>query len=263
MKTEVQDHYNLESNYPQSISRTTIVMQLFKTPPSTALQFQCLLLLSLIIYNKFSPFHKAFLSAITSHDEPKTFSQVVKHSKWCEAMIQEIKALKENNISTLELLLEGKKLVYKIKYKANGEINKYKAQLVAKEVETSPNGVSNAFLHGDLNEEVNMIVPLGYVVTNLKHICCLRKSFYGLKQTSRNFAYHNLFTYSMGHIFLAILVYVDDLVKVGNDTSTCNGFKDYISKCFHMKDLGKLKYFLGLDLSHGNTCLFFANTSTQ
>lgn len=264
-----------------------------------------------VSYNNFSISHKAFLSAILSHDEPKNYSQAVQHPQWRDAMAREIKALEDNNTWTLEPLPEGKKLVgsrwvYKIKYKANGEIDKYKARLVAKGYtqvegedftetfapvakmttircllsiaavknwELHQMDVSNAFLHGDLNEEVYMAVPPGYVVTNPRLVCRLRKSLYGLRQASRNWyaklsqalihygfqqcsADHSLFTYSLGSNFLAILVYVDDLIIAGNDTSACNNFKDYLSKCFHMKDLGKLKYFLGLELSYGNTGLF-------
>ncbi|RDX75411.1 hypothetical protein CR513_44706, partial [Mucuna pruriens] len=70
-----------------------------------------------------------------------------------------------------------------IKYKANGEIHKYMAQLVAKgytkKWEIHLIDVSNAFLHGDLDEEVYMVVPPEYMVTNLKH------SLYGLVQASR------------------------------------------------------------------------------
>ena len=43
---------------------------------------------------------------------------------------------------------------------------------------------------------------------------------------------------------MALLVYVDDLVLMGNDVETYSKFKVYLNNCFHIKDLGPLKYFL-------------------
>jgi hypothetical protein len=133
--------------------------------------------------------------------------------------------------------------------------------------------VSNAFLHGNLEEEVYMQVPDGYQVPKEGMVCRLRKSLYGLKQASRNWysklsqslinygfqesnADHSLFTYTKEDKFMVVLVYVDDLVIAGNDGSTCNEFKQYLKRCFHMKDLGSLKYFLGLVLARGAVGLF-------
>jgi hypothetical protein len=51
-------------------------------------------------------------------------------------------------------------------------------------------------------------------------------------------------------------VYVDDLIIGGNDHATINNFKDYLHTCFHMKDLGKLKYFLGVEVARSNSGIF-------
>lgn len=48
---------------------------------------------------------------------------------------------------------------------------------------------------------------------------------------------------------LNVLVYVDDLIISGNDSSALSDFKQYLSACFHMKDLGLLKYFLGIEVA--------------
>jgi len=53
-------------------------------------------------------------------------------------------------------------------------------------------------------------------------------------------------------------VYVDDLIISGNDSTTIAHFKAYLSTCFHMKDLGVLKYFLGLEISRGPDGLFLS-----
>ena len=80
-----------------------------------------------VSYEHFSNSHRAFLAAINSTNEPKFFHQAVKDERWKEPMRKEIQALEENGTWTLEELPDGKraidsKWVYKIKYKATGEI---------------------------------------------------------------------------------------------------------------------------------------------
>lgn len=53
-----------------------------------------------------------------------------------------------------------------------------------------------------------------------------------------------------------MLVYVDDLVVAGNDSKAATDLKDYLGRCFHMKDLGMLKYFLGIEVSRGQEGVF-------
>lgn len=167
-----------------------------------------------VSYDRFSHSHKAFLAAITSRDEPKYFSQAIKDPKWCEAMKKEVEALEENGTWTLVTLPPGKRVVdskwvYKIKYKPNGEIERYKARLVAKGYtqvegvdfhetfapvaklvtvrcmlavaakrnwEVHQLDVSNAFLHGDLEEDVYMRIPQGFTKGGDTRVCKLRKS---------------------------------------------------------------------------------------
>lgn len=134
--------------------------------------------------------------------------------------------------------------------------------------------INNAFLHGDLDEEVYMKPPPGMTIPT-GHVCRLQRSLYGLRQASRNwftklstalkaygfkqsYADYSLFTLKRGDLYLAILVYVDDLLLAGNDEASCQAFKCYLHECFHLKDLGKLKYFLGIEVAHGSDGLFLS-----
>lgn len=54
------------------------------------------------------------------------------------------------------------------------------------------------------------------------------------------------------------MVYVDDFIIAGNDAATIQRFKDYLHRCFKMKDLGKLKYFLGLKIARGPEGIFLS-----
>jgi len=55
---------------------------------------------------------------------------------------------------------------------------------------------------------------------------------------------------------MALLVYVDDLVLTGNASAFCAQFKAYLNNCFRIKDLGPLKYFLGIEVGRNAKGLF-------
>ncbi|KAJ0466590.1 putative RNA-directed DNA polymerase [Helianthus annuus] len=255
-------------------------------------------------YDNFSSNHKAFLSAIDSCHEPKNFIQASQDPLWREAMEKEVKSLQDNGTWTLEELPSGKKAIdskwiYKIKHRPDGTIDRYKARLVAKGY-TQMEGVdyhdtfapvaklvtvrtllalavkknwfihqldvNNAFLHGDLDEEVYMKIPQGFIQENEKRVCRLRKSMYGLKQASRNWyqkftsalldmgytqsvADPSLFIYRNGAIHVAALIYVDDVILIGNDMNKIKETKIVLHDKFTIKDLGCLKYFLGIEVA--------------
>jgi hypothetical protein len=128
----------------------------------------------------------------------------------------------------------GNKWVFKKKLNAEGKVEKYKARLVAKgysqvegidlgeifshvakltsiifmlfvvaafDFEIEQMDVKTTFLHGDLEEEIFMKQPEGYVVKRKKELVCkLKNSMYGLKQSPRMW-YQNFDTYMMGLVF--------------------------------------------------------------
>lgn len=71
---------------------------------------------------------------------------------------------------------------------------------------------------------------------------------------TQSYADYSLFTYHVGDTFLCVLIYVDDLLITSNSLSEVNKFKISLSSTFHVKELGVLKYFLGIEAPgfHGN-----------
>ncbi|GKA17298.1 retrovirus-related pol polyprotein from transposon RE2 [Tanacetum coccineum] len=199
-------------------------------------------LANFVTYNKFSTAHTQFLAAVTMCNEPTRFSQAITDPNWRDAMHKEIDALEKNGTWVLEDLPHGKKAigckwVYKIKYHSDGTIERYKARLVIlgnNQWELHQMDVHNAFLHGDLDEEVYMKLPPGFYGSRGK-VCRLKNG-----------------------IELHVLVYVDDLIVAGNNSDAIAKFRAYMSTCFHMKDLGALKYFLGIEIARHPEGIFLS-----
>jgi Reverse transcriptase (RNA-dependent DNA polymerase) len=134
--------------------------------------------------------------------------------------------------------------------------------------------VKNAFLQGDLEEEVYMDMPPGYSGQGNK-VCRLKKAIYGLKQSPRAWygrlsssllqigykcstADSSIFIKRTNGKLVIVLVYVDDLVITGNDESGITSLKQHLNENFDIKDLGKLKYFLGIEVARSNKGLFLS-----
>lgn len=85
-------------------------------------------------------------------------------------------------------------------------------------------------------------------------LCDALKSF-GCKQSKTDYS---LFTYTRQHKFVAILVYVDDLLITGNNSNLIVEVKQFLSSTFMMKDLGSLRYFLEIEVSKTNQGIFIS-----
>nr|CAD1835727.1 unnamed protein product [Ananas comosus var. bracteatus] len=89
-----------------------------------------------ICHNNLSQSHKAFVVALDENIEPRNYSQAMKDPRWRDAMAQEINGLEDNGTWTVEDLPPNKKpigcKVYKVKRRADGSVEHYKARLIAK-----------------------------------------------------------------------------------------------------------------------------------
>lgn len=142
--------------------------------------------------------------------------------------------------------------------------------------------------HLALEETVYIKPPTGYVapgisisVTNLElhspslKVCKLKKSLYELKQAPRqsfsklslalkSFGFsqskndYSLLTKHTTTSVTILLVYVDDLILGGNDLKDIHHTKQFLSSQFHMKDLGDLRYFLGIKVDINAASIFIS-----
>lgn len=129
--------------------------------------------------------------------------------------------------------------------------------------------VKTAFLNGELEEEIWMEQPQGFEVGGNEKACHLQKALYGLKQAPR--AWHLKLTEEMGRIGFVpstadpslfvkqtetestyAAVWVDDCLIVGK-TEGVKAVKEAIGKVFTVRDLGPVRYFLGMEVTRDRT----------
>nr|KAJ0192903.1 hypothetical protein LSAT_V11C800431030 [Lactuca sativa] len=190
---------------------------------------------------------------------------------WKEAIHDEIDSIMHNNTWVLDDLPPGCKAlgckwILKRKMKVDGTIDKYKARLVIQGFRQKEDidffdtyahvaristirlllalaaihnlvihqmDVKTAFLNGDLDEEIYMKQPEGFVMLGNEHkVCKLKKSLYGLKQAPKQ--WHQKF---------------DDVVLSNEEVNKTNKF---LSSSFEMKNMGEAEVILGIRITQGN-----------
>ncbi|XP_071683602.1 uncharacterized protein [Lolium perenne] len=245
---------------------------------------------------------RALFAAPTSHRD------ALREPAWRSAMADEFSALCQTRTWVLVprppgVNIVGSKWVFKTKHKPDGSIEKHKARLVAHGF-TQQHGldygetfspvvkpatvrlvlslavsrgwvlrqvdVSNAFLHGYLQEDVYMQQPPGFEDARFpSHVYKLQRALYGLKQSPRAWyarlssrlhqlgfisskADTSLFVFSQGSVHLYMLAYVDDIVIASSSSAAVDKLVQALSDTFPIKDLGPLAYFLGLEASRNS-----------
>jgi hypothetical protein len=214
-------------------------------------------------------------------EEPDMFAEAQEEQAWRDAMAEEIKSIEDNNTWCLVTLPPGHrsiglKWVYKVKKGPEGEIVKHKARLIAKgyvqwlghdfdevfapvaRIESvrlllaiaAEEGwsvhhmdVKSVFLNGELQEEVYVTQPPGFVVRGQEgKVLRLDKALYGLRQAPRAWntkldvtlqqlgfkhsdCEHAMYACGKGSARLLIGVYVDNLIITGNDIDEIVKFK--------------------------------------
>jgi hypothetical protein len=126
--------------------------------------------------------------------------------------------------------------------------------------------VKTAFLNGNIEEELYMVQPEGFVhPKDANKVCKLQRSIYGVKQASRSWNLHFdevikgfgfiqnieescIYKKMSGSSVLFLVLYVDDILLIGNDVQMLNSVKEYLNNNFSIKDMGEAAYVLGIKI---------------
>jgi transposase InsO family protein len=232
--------------------------------------------------------------------------------EWRKAMEREVQSMNQSDVWDLVELPNdrraiGCRWVFKRKIGPEGEIERYKARLVAQgcsqkfgsdydetfcpvvrfesvrmviavavqyDLQLHQMDFTSAFLNGDLEEEVYMRQPKGFIDSGKEHLVCkLKHSLYGLKQSPRcwnsalddqlkkmSFKQSNndpciYISYALtGEVSFIMGVYVDDVILAGKSKEKMTEIKKALAEKFDLKDLGELKYFLGVNVQMKREC---------
>jgi hypothetical protein len=114
--------------------------------------------------------------------------------------------------------------------------------------------VKSAFLNGDLQEEIYVEQPAGFIVARKEHkVLKLRKALYRLHQ-----APHAWNAKLDDNVQLVVGVYVDDLIITGSDHDNIMSFKEEMAAAFKMSDLGLLHYYLSIEVKQSASGILFS-----
>ncbi|KAH9735467.1 protein kinase domain-containing protein [Citrus sinensis] len=233
--------------------------------------------------------NQSFVNQLSTVSIPNSVQEALKDPKWKATMNDKMRSLQKNQTWELVDLSPRKKPVgcrwiYIIKYKADDSIERYKARLVAKGY-TQTYGidytntfapvakintirillslavnldwpvqqfdVKNAFLYGDLSEEIYMDLPPG---------CS------GPKQLNQKWTRTTqLESMQIEEIIVRVEAIPKSMVReihkgyvTGNDEEEREALQKYLSREFEIKDLGTLKYFLKIEVSRSKGGIFLS-----
>lgn len=253
--------------------------------------------------------------SLLSMVEPKTVTEAAKDEYWVKAMNEELDQIEKNETWDLvprpkDKNVIGTKWVFRNKLNEDGQVVRNKARLVCKgyaqiegldfeetfapvarlesirmflslavhlKFKVYQMDVKSAFLNGNLEEEVYIEQPDGFLLgEDPNAVCRLKKALYGLKQAPRAW-YSRLDTYliqSLGfkkgvvdsNLYikvvdcqqLVVIVYVDDIIFGGHKEELCREFADRMKNEFEMSMLGEMTYFLGLQINQNKDGIFIS-----
>ena len=222
---------------------------------------------------------------------------------WHKAAVDEIQSLVDNGTFELVQLPPGHKAigsrwVFKVKRNADGSMERYKGRVVAKGFSQRPGfdftetfaptpkwaalrailalaafedlhlesvDISSAFLNGELEEDVYMHQPEGFVEKGKDWVWHLKKSIYGLKQAGRCWhkklnqvlesmgfkritCEHSIWMYQQGDARIIIPVFIDDMTIAAKSMEAIEEVKSELRKHFKLRDLGPTSWLLGVEI---------------
>nr|GEY05781.1 retrovirus-related Pol polyprotein from transposon TNT 1-94 [Tanacetum cinerariifolium] len=212
--------------------------------------------------------------------EPKTYKDALTQSCWIEAMQEELNEF-ERLENKAHLVARGYRQEEGIDFEESfAPVARLEAILIFVANSTHKNmviyqiDVKTMFLNGNLREEVYVSHPDGFVdQDNPNHVYKLKKALYGLKQAprawydmlssfliSQNFSKGSvdltLFIRRSDNDLLLVQVYVDDIIFVASTSELCDLFANLMSSKFKMSMMGKISFFLGLQISQSPRGIF-------
>ncbi|KAH9322868.1 hypothetical protein KI387_017507 [Taxus chinensis] len=254
--------------------------------------------------------------SLLSKVESKNFLEARHDKHWLKAIEEELYQIEKNE--TWELVprpknqnVIGTKWVFRNKLNEDGQVTRNKARLVCKgyaqvegvdfEETFAPIArleaikiflaftvfknfkvyqmdVKSSFLNGNLEEEVYIEQPEGFLLSeNEDYVCRLKKTLYGLKQAprawysrldqhlhdqrfKRGHADNILYIKTEDEHQLIMVVYVDDIIFGGDNEEMSRKFAEDMQKEFEMSMLGELSFFLGLQIYQSNKGIFISQT---
>nr|GEY03820.1 hypothetical protein [Tanacetum cinerariifolium] len=221
-------------------------------------------------------YYDAFLTSV----KPKTYKDALNQSCWIEAMQEELNEFKrlENKAC---LVARGYRQEEGIDFEESfapvsrlEAIRIFLAYVAHKNMVVYQMDVKTMFLNGNLREEVYVSQPDGFVdQDNPNHVYKLKKALYGLKQAprvwydmlssfliSQDFSKGSvdptLFIRRNGKDLLLVQIYVDDNIFAASTPELCDLFANLMCSKFKMLMMGKISFFLGLQMSQSPNGIF-------